>query len=130
MRLSILRDSGTIFHDTHLASQVFLAVFLICQSRKGMSANQLCRMLRIITVPRVSVPSNPSRNGEAQPKKLDGTVEMDETYVGGKRSGKVSTLPSKRKRSSLAFVSATAICDSSMHRMPSRARWRSTSREH
>ncbi|MFZ0312700.1 MAG: IS1595 family transposase, partial [Candidatus Korobacteraceae bacterium] len=40
--------ADTQFHDTHLPLfKWFLATFLICQSRKGMSANQLKRMLRI-----------------------------------------------------------------------------------
>lgn len=81
--------AGTIFHDTHLAlTKWFLAVFLICQSRKGMSANQLKRMLRINyrtawylchrirhAVEQVSEPT------------MDGICEVDETYVGGKKIG-------------------------------------------
>jgi transposase-like protein len=82
--------AGTIFHDTHLAlTKWFLAVFLICQSRKGMSANQLKRMLRINyrtawylchrirhAVEQASAPT------------MDGTCEVDETYVGGRQKGK------------------------------------------
>jgi transposase-like protein len=78
--------AGTVFHDTHLAlTKWFLAVFLICQSRKGLSANQLKRMLRInyrtawYLCHRIRHAMN-----EASPEKLDGTVEVDETYVGGK----------------------------------------------
>jgi len=78
--------AGTVFHDTHLAlTKWFLAVFLICQSRKGMSANQLKRMLRInyrtawYLCHRIRHAMN-----EASPEKLSGTVEVDETYVGGK----------------------------------------------
>jgi transposase-like protein len=82
--------AGTIFHDTHLPLvKWFLATFLICQSRKGMSANQLKRMLRInyrtawYLCHRIR-----HAMAEAQPAtKLDGIVEMDETYVGGKRRG-------------------------------------------
>lgn len=40
--------AGTIFHDTHLPLiKWFLATYILCQSRKGMSANQLKRMLGI-----------------------------------------------------------------------------------
>jgi transposase-like protein len=82
--------AGTIFHDTHLPlMKWFLAVYLLCQSRKGMSANQLKRMLRInyrtawYLCHRIRFAM-----AEAQPlEKLDGTVEMDETYVGGKKIG-------------------------------------------
>jgi transposase-like protein len=81
--------SGTIFQDTHLAlTKWFVATFLLCESRKGMSANQikrtiggsyktawyLCHRIR-------------AAMKEAERPMLDGTVEMDETYVGGKRPG-------------------------------------------
>jgi transposase-like protein len=82
--------AGTIFHDTHLPlTKWFLAVFLICQSRKGMSANQLKRMLRInyrtawYLCHRIR-----HAMAEANPEKLDGVVEMDETYIGGRRRGR------------------------------------------
>lgn len=40
--------TGTIFHDTHLPLQKwFLALALICESKKGMSANQLKRALGV-----------------------------------------------------------------------------------
>jgi len=40
--------ADTQFHDTRLPLvKWFLATFLICQSRKGISANQLKRMLRV-----------------------------------------------------------------------------------
>lgn len=78
--------AGTIFHDTHLPlTKWFLATFLICQSRKGMSANQLCRMLRInyrtawYLCHRIR-----HAMAETHPEKLTGTIEVDETYVGGR----------------------------------------------
>lgn len=38
--------AGTILHDTHLPLlKWFAAVYLLCESRKGMSANQMKRML-------------------------------------------------------------------------------------
>src|SRR5271165_5335610 len=40
--------SGTMFHDTHLAlTKWFFATYLLCESRKGISANQIKRMLRV-----------------------------------------------------------------------------------
>ena len=39
---------GTIFHDTHLPlHKWFLATFLLCESKKGMSALQIQRMLEV-----------------------------------------------------------------------------------
>ena len=82
--------AGTIFHDTHLPlTKWFLAVYLICQSRKGMSANQLKRMLGI-NYRTAWYLSHRIRHAmvEAEPiEKLDGTCEVDETYVGGKKIG-------------------------------------------
>lgn len=83
--------AGTIFHDTHLPlCKWFLATYLLCQSRKGMSANQLKRMLGIsyktawylchrIRAAMAAVPPQPL---------LDGTVEVDETWVGGREPGR------------------------------------------
>src|SRR5919106_96643 len=40
--------AGTIFHDTHLPLlKWFVAVYLLCESRKGMSANRIKRVLGI-----------------------------------------------------------------------------------
>jgi transposase-like protein len=81
--------AGTIFHDTHLPlTKWFLATFLICQSRKGMSANQLKRMLRI-NYRTAWYLCHRIRHAmiEVKQPKLDGVVEMDETYVGGKQKG-------------------------------------------
>src|ERR1700685_3359291 len=81
--------AGTIFHDTHLPlTKWFLAVYLICQSRKGMSANQLKRMLRInyrtawYLCHRIR---DAMQATDRQP--LGGIVEVDETFVGGKQRG-------------------------------------------
>lgn len=79
--------AGTIFHDTHLPlTKWFLAVFLICQSRKGVSANQLKRMLRV-NYRTAWYLCHRIRHAveELNPAKLSGTVEVDETYVGGKQ---------------------------------------------
>lgn len=82
--------AGTIFHDTHLSlTKWFLAVYLLCQSRKGMSANQLKRMLRINyrTAWYLCHRIRHAMAEEPPLEKLTGTVEVDETYVGGKKIG-------------------------------------------
>jgi transposase-like protein len=81
--------TGTIFNDTHLPLEKwFAATYLLCEAKKGMSACQiqrtlgisyktawyLCHRIRAAMV-------------ESQRSMLDGKVEMDETYVGGKRRG-------------------------------------------
>jgi transposase-like protein len=85
--------AGTIFNDSHLPLQKwFLAVLLLCEAKKGMSASQikrtiwgqhkgsyktawyLCHRIR-------------AAMKEVEKPMLEGTVEMDETYVGGKKRG-------------------------------------------
>jgi transposase-like protein len=85
-RYQFSATAGTIFHDTHLPLwKWFLATYLLCESRKGMSANQLSRMLKT-TYKTAWYLSHRIRAAmlETTPKKLGGTVEIDETYVGGK----------------------------------------------
>ena len=81
--------SNTIFHDSHLPMQKwFLAVLLLCESRKGMSANQLKRMLGV-SYKTAWYLCHRIRAAMAEQDRpmLDGIVEMDETYVGGKQKG-------------------------------------------
>jgi len=85
--------AGTIFNDSHLPLTTwFTAVLLLIEARKGFSANQmkrtigvsyktawyLCHRIRAAMV-------------EASQPKLTGTVEVDETFIGGKK-------PMERKR--------------------------------
>jgi transposase-like protein len=81
--------AGTIFHDSHLPLwKWFLATYLICESREGMSANQIKRTLGIsyktawYLCHRIRAAMK-----EVHPEKLTGTVEFDETFVGGKKHG-------------------------------------------
>ena len=83
--------SGTMFHDTHLAlTKWFFATYILCESRKGVSANQLKRMLRVSYETAWYLCHRIRAAMKAVPpiKKLDGTVEVDETYVGGKERGR------------------------------------------
>jgi len=77
--------AGTIFHDTHLPlTKWFLATYLLCQSKKGMSAHQLHRMLKM-NYRTAWYLCHRIRHAveQANEPKLSGTIEMDETYVGG-----------------------------------------------
>jgi transposase-like protein len=80
---------GTIFHDSHLPLwKWFLAVYLICESRKGISANQLKRTLGVSYKTAWylchRIRSTMKDDGS---ELLSGTVEADETYIGGKTTG-------------------------------------------
>jgi transposase-like protein len=78
-----------VFHDTHLPlTKWFLAVYLICQSKKGMSAHQLHRMLKVHyrTAWYLCHRIRHAVEQATEPK-MDGICEVDETYVGGKKIG-------------------------------------------
>ncbi|HEU5412990.1 MAG TPA: IS1595 family transposase [Candidatus Angelobacter sp.] len=84
--------AGTIFHDSHLPLlKWFTATFLLCESRKGMSANQIKRTLGISykTAWYLCHRIRKAMAGAHRPM-LDGTIEMDETYIGGKQRGATS----------------------------------------
>jgi transposase-like protein len=82
--------AGTIFNDSHLPlTKWFLATMLICESKKGMSACQIQRLLGVGSYKTAWYLCHRIRAAmrEADKPMLDGTVEMDETYVGGKNKG-------------------------------------------
>jgi transposase-like protein len=81
---------GTVFEKSHIPlNKWLLASFLLCSSKKGMSAHQLHRMLNVtyktawFMFHRLRYAMD--QKGE---EKFQGTVEADETYVGGKAKGK------------------------------------------
>jgi transposase-like protein len=82
--------ASTIFNDSHLPLQKwFLATLLLCEARKGMSANQIKRTLGVSykTAWYLCHRIRAAMKQVDQPM-LDGTVEMDETYIGGRDRGR------------------------------------------
>ncbi len=82
--------AGTIFHDSHLPLRKwFAAIYLMCEAKKGVSANQLKRTLKVAyktawyLCHRIRAAMK-----DADTTPLTGTVEVDETFIGGKKSGK------------------------------------------
>ena len=81
--------SGTIFHDTHLPlKKWFVAIYLTVEAKKGISANQMKRTIGVsyktawYLCHRIRTAMT-----EMNPKKLSGTVEVDEAYIGGEMKG-------------------------------------------
>jgi len=79
---------GTIFHDSHLPlPKWFMAICLICESKKGMSALQLKRLLGTgyktawYLTHRIR---QAMMNANGADEKLTGTVEIDDTWIGGR----------------------------------------------
>src|SRR5438874_10391327 len=84
---------GTIFEGSHIPLQKWLlAFYLLCSSKKGMSAHQLHRMLGV-TYKSAWFMAHRIRYAMEQPPfqaALTGVVEADETYIGGKARWKSS----------------------------------------
>jgi transposase-like protein len=81
--------AGTIFNDSHLPlTKWFLATLLLCEAKKGMSACQVQRTLGI-SYKTAWYLCHRIRAAMAEMDKpmLDGQVEVDETYVGGRGKG-------------------------------------------
>lgn len=80
---------GTIFHRTHLDLQKwFLALSLILNAYKGISARQLARDLEVNKNTAWFMAMRIRNAMIEQRELLEGIVEMDETYIGGKPRGK------------------------------------------
>jgi transposase-like protein len=86
--------AGTMLQDTHLPLwKWFLAIYTIIESKKGVSANQLKRELDVsyktawYLCHRIRAAMSQAADGEERVL-LTGTIEMDETFVGGKTEGK------------------------------------------
>jgi len=76
---------GTIFHHTHLPLQKwFLALTLILNAKKGISSRQLGRDLQVTKDTAWSMQMRVRDAMIEQGELLNGIVEMDETYIGGK----------------------------------------------
>ncbi len=81
--------AGTVFHDSHLPLwKWFLAIYLIGESKKGISAKQLQRTLGVSYKTAWYLGHRVrSAMEEDSPVPLEGIVEVDETWIGGKRKG-------------------------------------------
>ncbi len=82
---------GTIFEDSHIPLRKWLiAWYMICSSKKGISSLQLQRILGLGSYRTALFMTHRIRHALKEPAfkdKLKGTVEADETYVGGKTRG-------------------------------------------
>jgi transposase-like protein len=87
----------TIFHHTHLPLQKwFLALSLVLNAKKGLSARQLARDLEVNKNTAWFMGMRIRNAMFEQGELLRGIVEMDETYIGGKPrkgNGKWKLLP-------------------------------------
>ena len=92
---------GTIFHSSHLPlTKWFMALAIVMDAKKGMSANQLKQHLGIGSYRTAWYMVHRIRKAmvELSLGKLSGIVELDETYVGGKQKGKGVYYGKKQKQ--------------------------------
>ncbi len=88
---------GTVFEGSHIEiSKWLMAIFILCSSKKSISANQISRMLDMqyksawFMMHRIRF----AMMADGESPKLNGTVEVDETFVGGK--GDRTTMPARK----------------------------------
>src|SRR5947207_12390068 len=83
---------GIIFEDSHIPLRKWLvAWYLLCSSKKGISSLQIKRMLGLGSYRSALFMMHRIRYALAHPaftEQMSGVIEMDETYVGGKTTGK------------------------------------------
>lgn len=98
---------GTIFEKSHVPLNKWVyAIYLLCSSKKGFSALQLSRSLDI-TYKSAWFMAHRIRHAMTHTgifTKMDGIVEADETYVGGKSKGKAHTGRGTEKAAVVALV--------------------------
>ncbi len=78
--------NGSIFHDSHLPlHKWFMAIALVMDAKKGISAKQLQQHLGIGSYKTAWYMAHRIRKAmvDSDPKPLTGVVEVDETYIGG-----------------------------------------------
>jgi len=102
---------GTILEDSHIPiSKWLMAFFILCSSKKSVSSHQIHRMLGVtyktawFLTHRIRYAMGPTF---PLGKLLEGTVEVDETFIGGK--GEMKT-KSKRKTPVVALIERDGAC--------------------
>jgi transposase-like protein len=94
--------TGTLFHDSHLPLQKwFAAIALMCEAKKGISANQLKRHLGVSykTAWHLAHRIRKAMSDESpEPLGSEGQIiEVDESFIGGMVAHSGSTVAKRRK---------------------------------
>jgi transposase-like protein len=99
---------GTVFEDSHIPLRKWLiAWYMICSSKKGISSLQLQRNLELGSYRTALFMAHRIRHALKQngyDEKLSGTIEADETFVGGFISGHGTGSTSGNKVPVMAMV--------------------------
>lgn len=103
--------AGTIFHDSHLSLvKWFMAIFIISEAKKGISALQLKRTLRV-TYKTAWFMCHRIREAvkDADSTLLSGICELDETFIGGKAKNMHKAERARKIQGRGAFGKATVL---------------------
>jgi hypothetical protein len=90
-RHQVSLTAGTIFHATKLPlTSWFLAMWLVATAKNGISSVELGRRLGIKQTNAWALKQKimAVMTGRENAKRLDGRIEMDDAYLGGRRPGK------------------------------------------
>src|SRR3954452_11601640 len=90
-RHQVSLTAGTIFHATKLPLTAwFLAMWLVATAKNGISSVELGRRLGVKQTNAWALKQKirAVMTGREHAKRLDGRVEMDDAYLGGRRPGK------------------------------------------
>jgi transposase-like protein len=104
--------AGTIFHDSHLPlMKWFAAIYLLSESKKGMSALQLKRTLKVAykTAWYLCHRIREAVKNDADCELLKGIVECDETYIGGKAKNMHKARVAKLNRGKGGYDNKTMV---------------------
>lgn len=121
--------SGTIFNDSHLPlTKWFMAIAIVVDAKRGISANQLKEHLGIGSYRTAWYMAHRIRKAmEAKSlMKMDGIVEIDETYIGARFARKTERAvrsASATKRWLLGSSSVAAVSAFSTSRTALPRRW-------
>jgi len=98
---------GTIFQGSHISLNKWLyAIYLMCESKKGISSNQLSRDVGV-TYKSAWFMTHRIRQAMSNDgaMKFDGIVEADETYIGGRTKGGKRGRGAEKKTPVFALIS-------------------------
>jgi transposase-like protein len=102
--------NGSIFHDSHLPlHKWFMAISLVMDAKKGISAKQLQEHLGIGSYKTAWYMCHRIRKAmvDADPTPMSGVVEIDETYIGGTAIRRFKPMPKPPKQMVLAMRERT-----------------------